>query len=479
MKFRKFAAVFSAVAMLGSLAVVPANAKSVQVPIFAPTAETSWTLTEANGTATVGGTELSNKNSTATGDSITLKKTDSNTIDDPVQVRTTEKFNFEAGTQYTISGDINYNLTEFTAQSGKYAIYVRVPKEKDGSPNYKDINIVSASSSAEPKTNFSLTYTPEVTTTEWQFQFYLRYALGEVTYSNISVTKTETIAPESVTINTDYDGKTILFNGDSISLSATATYADNSTSSDNIQWTVQRYENSSATELSDAKTTGYTIENNKFTLTNTERDTDGNRKYLMITASIDGVSSEPLTVYVDRSKTASYKVSAGEGATEDDITGVTYKLTINDNEVNTTSSHVYSGYMNAELVLTAPEGFILTVPETSNCYTSVANNGTQIVTVKRDGTNASNTLVGNDFYVEATLSKSAQAHAEAFTFTKTASDFSSAATVKVVFQNDSTDTTKDYSESLGTTFTGQSDALIAVVVTGIQNGYSVKSITIE
>lgn len=135
--------------------------------------------------------------------------------------------------------------------------------------------------------------------------------------------------------------------------------------------------------------------------------------------------------------------------------------------------------MTAEMKFTVPVGFTLSVPEKSNFYTSVTTDG-NTVTVTRDRAEASNTVVGNDFYVEATLEKIVTTHKEAFTFTKTLADFGENAQVKIVFQNDTNYNTRDYSKKLSDiTLTGDGTAAIAVVITGIKEGYSVKSVTIE
>ena len=72
-----------------------------------------------------------------------------------------------------------------------------------------------------------------------------------------------------------------------------------------------------------------------------------------------------------------------------------------------------------------------------------------------------------------------EAGTEAFTFTKTANEFGDAK-IYITFQNDSQNTTATTDPiDIGTEFTGQGAAQLAVVITGIPSGYSVKSCVIE
>ena len=486
MNLKKVVAALSAVTMLGSLAAaVPASAATKTVDVLNPTASTAWFMQEndsGNGIGYVGdtmfsGTGTSNK---LTGTTLKFEHTDG-TIGSPVQIRTNDSIKFEAGATYTVSVDFSYDITSYNT-AGNYAVmYVRLPNPSGS--GYTDMNMVY-SGNTKYKDSGTKTYTFTMNADQsFQPQFYFRHAFGECTYSNIKITKTVTATPATVEISNTYDNK-ILHNNDSFDMSAIVKDAEGDVLDNaDVTWSVQKTTSGPNTELQDANTNGYSIKDGRFTLTNTGRDTPGNDKYLYIKATSGEAVSETLKVKVDRLKSVTYviKEDAESGATDEDTKNVTCSATVNGSAitastVNNSSAWKYNGYMNATMVLTAPEGYTLTVPATSNCYTSVSGSGTQTVTITRNGTNASDTLAGNDFYVEATLKKVPRTEYYAIT------GKTDTALTKVVINVN--DTAEGYVGDhkaifdLGSTISA-GDVLLALTLTDIPDGVTINSVTLE
>lgn len=477
MKFKKFAAALSAAAMLGSLAVVPTSAAKIENVIFNACETTQWQAKDdliksgKTGSATIGAATISANvitpvGATLIGDAVAFNAA----AGECLQVAPTgsDVFNSSAGEVYTLTLNYAANITTAGGNTNGFA-YVRMP----GGNTY---SIIDKGVTGEYSGKYTKTVTCSTDQSSAQIQLYARDGVGTIKYSNIKLVKEYTsadTAPEGAKVVLTKNDSTIYSYYDDLATAiADASNGDTIKLLDDI--TVDALINASKTITIDGNNKNLTLNKNvEFTggtVTINNLDTNGNSK-------IDAKSSTVMNV------------------TDSTINNLQYggNRALNKGTVKNSTIKSLTTYGNISLVNTVVTEFI--IPNINNGSDQPAVNADSASTITKTTVTkigetavlpytlftgsikpAHITVPGGYTYADGIIKK---AHAEAFTFTKTASEFGENAQVKVVFQNDTKGTTSELIDTLGTSFTGDGSAKIAVVITNIAEGYSVQSVTIE
>lgn len=503
MKFKKFVAALSAVTMLGSLAVVPANAADETVAkttVFSTDENTSWYLHESKDTANCNATVYANaedttgttlkttgSNNTAIGYKVKLNSQTGDNSKDIVQVRPTYQSGaptLSKGITYTISLDYTINIESMDSTTDSDSVvYVRIPNG-DGT-NYTDKVVYTVKNGTGEKSG---TYTSTFTVVNdiaLNLQLYLRHAKGTVEYSNITITYTTDEQPsDAVAQNT-----------------TTGTYYSKLQSAVDAAAageTVKLLSNYTGNLTCDKAPANYTIDLNNYEIVGTVYLKNG-KQITIKNGTVKMVQLETGTSAKTQNGTTRNMIVIDNATVTEQITTDASRLTeyrsAGANDVNRNGIKVVGNSTltkGIKIVAANQNSNILDTLDIQD-YTGTTNISVEIASMPYaitegavffTGDASKVTIIGADNYElkdGALVTKTVEptTHSEAFKFTKKASDFSSNAQVNVVFQNDNTNAIKEYTEELGTTFTGQSDVQIAVVIKGIAEGYSVKSVTIE
>lgn len=320
-----------------------------------------------------------------------------------------------------VSADYTYTITNVKSDlsSEQNVIYIRYPKDDGTSTGTNDYSILRTSNKtiADNKKTGSGTASFNMTFTQgsepFNLQFYLRQADGEVTFSNVKVTKDVDVSASSIEIQSDYTDGQVLYRGESISLSA---LVDGVEQTEDVIWAVTGPTSANDETVKDY-TDQFTIADGTLTYNNVGRLGDATGK-VTVTASVDDKTAT-LDILTQRLRNTSYKITDASG----DAPAMSVVTKVNGVEQTSSTTgtvtyaaaqktgNAYSGNSSFEMTFTVPEGYTLTEDAAVISMKISKSVSGSTVTFSCD-----ERTIDGDFYIPATLTRNAP------TFTATVSD---------------------------------------------------------